>query len=375
VLLVFRDARPASGGLGTVVRDVANGLADRGHGVQVATVHAGNSGGDAFAGLDPRVMLTALSPLPPRKTGLAFGLAPGADRLVRARAGSVVHVYSCVPAYLHFAAMASALTRGCPLVWTPMTHPARKSAWTAYGVKGRLMAAFDLTVPRLARHVDAVVAATRAEARFFERLGCPRVLMGPPAVASRAPVPAGEAAEFRRRFGLDGRPLVLGVSARRDKRKGMGFCFESFDRLREQVPDAVLALTGTPGPGDPRRPGLRWLGRLSDDDLARAYRAADVVFVPSLYEAFSLVVIEAWQQARPVVVTDGVALAEVVRTGGGLVVPYGDAGRAASGLANLIRDGAAADRAGREGRAYVQSDYLLPTVLDRLESLYAELTL
>jgi glycosyltransferase involved in cell wall biosynthesis len=62
------------------------------------------------------------------------------------------------------------------------------------------------------------------------------------------------------------------------------------------------------------------LGHLQPPDLARVYRACDVLVQPSLYEGFGVPVIEAMACGLPVVCSDGGALLEVAG-GAALVVP------------------------------------------------------
>ena len=73
------------------------------------------------------------------------------------------------------------------------------------------MVAFDRWAPRLARFVDAVVAATDAEAAFFAELGARHVAVIPPGVPDVARRPAKARA---------GPPVVL-VVARDNRRKGL----------------------------------------------------------------------------------------------------------------------------------------------------------
>ena len=369
LLLVFREADPRTGGLGIDVADVARGMAARGHAVEVLTMRV--PGADA-PNLGPEVAVRALEPWLRRRPGVAFGLARGAGAVAR-RGRRIVHLYSCLPVHLHWAAAAAARRAGRPLVWTPMLHPGRRALWREHGLAGRAMAAWDAMAVRAAPRVDAVCAATRAEAELFRALGAPRVALVPSGVHAVPPTPDEEARGLRARLGLSGAPLVLCVAGRPDRRKGLDFAARTLAALHRRVPGAVLGVVGLPADTPlARMPGVMALGRLSLADLRAAYRAADAVLVPSRYEAFSRVVIEAWQQERPVVVTDRVGLAEAVRGGGGAVVPWGDAGAAAEALAAYLTDPARATRDGAQGAQLVAERYLVSHSLDRLEALYAE---
>jgi glycosyltransferase involved in cell wall biosynthesis len=335
-----------AGGLSIDVRNLADGLASRGHDVVVAR-RAGDAGSLAAR----------------------FGLQTGIGRVLRDNPGAVVHVFGSMPSYLTSAALAGARRRGHPVVWTPMFHPLRSRVWRR-SLLLRPMLAFDRLVPQAARFVDVVGAATDAEAAVFAKRA--RVEVLPPVVEPATVLPEGEASAFREATGVGSSPLVVVVASRNEPRKGLDFAADSFKRLRLEESAARLLLVGVAG--SPELPaGALSLGRVSDLDLARALRAADVVFVPSLFEAFSRVVIESWQQDTPVVVSDGVALAPVVEQVGGNAVPYGDTQAAASELGRLLRNRALAWAEGRAGRRIVEERYVLDVLLDRTEEIYEEL--
>jgi glycosyltransferase involved in cell wall biosynthesis len=66
---------------------------------------------------------------------------------------------------------------------------------------------------------------------------------------------------------------------------------------------------------------VRFLGKLTDEDLAAVYRGADVVVFASLYEGFGLPVIEAMACGAPVVTSNSCSLPEVAGGAAVLVDP------------------------------------------------------
>ena len=374
VLYVFRDARPSTGGLAIDIRNLAQNLTESGRRVGVVTVEPTQSAAGDFDELGPEIEVTKLRPRPFKQFANSFGLAPGAGRLVGEQSAAIVHVFSCLPVWAHFAAMAAARRDGRTLVWTPMLHPGRQLIWPDYGARGRAMRVFDSAAPRIARFVDAVAAATDDEARHFLRLGCKRVEVIPPSVHDESPVPTAEARAFRARLMLDSGPLILMVTGRDERRKGLAFGLEAFALLRRRIPRATLLLVGLPETTTDLPAGVRLAGRLSEADIGRAYRAADLAFVPSSYEAFSRVVIEAWQQERPVVVADRVGLAGTVDGhDAGKVVGYGDSAAAADALAALLTNDVLAHEAGKRGRALVERRYLVSATGEQMRALYDDL--
>jgi D-inositol-3-phosphate glycosyltransferase len=84
---------------------------------------------------------------------------------------------------------------------------------------------------------------------------------------------------------------------------------------------------------------FRFLGSLPQDQLPVYYSAADVVAVPSRYESFGLVAVEAMACGAPVVASRSGGLRFTVEDGfNGFLVPVGDASRLARALTRVLAD-------------------------------------
>lgn len=129
--------------------------------------------------------------------------------------------------------------------------------------------------------------------------------------------------------------------------KGLETLLRAFGDVRSHFPDARLVLTG---PGDPswafaRLGGgavapegveVRGVGALQD--VPRFYREAAVTVLPSLYEAFGLVLVESLASGTPVVCSRTAGgMAEIVdRPDVGRAVPYADVAALAGALREVI---------------------------------------
>ena len=84
-------------------------------------------------------------------------------------------------------------------------------------------------------------------------------------------------------------------------------------------------------------PNIRYLGRLTKDDLREVYRQADIMVLPTLCEGLAHVVLEALSFGLPVITTEASGAGDLVRPGeNGLIVPEGDADALASAIAYAI---------------------------------------
>jgi len=211
----------------------------------------------------------------------------------------------------------------------------------------------------VARRATVTLAASDDLVARARACGAPDVRLAPVA----APVPVGTG----RDPGL-GHPLVLAVG-RLHPQKG-------YDVLVDALPllgDAVVAVAGDGPLADElraRAPQVRWLGRR--DDVADLYAAADVVVLPSVWEARSLTAQEAMLAGRPLVATDVGAIRSLVGDGA-VLVPPGDAAALAVAVRRLLDDPNEAAALGARGQAVAATWPTEQDTVDQVADLYREL--
>jgi glycogen(starch) synthase len=98
-----------------------------------------------------------------------------------------------------------------------------------------------------------------------------------------------------------------------------------------------------------------FLGWVGDDKLHALYRVADLCIVPSIYEPFGIVALEAMASGCLCVVADTGGLREVVPADGtaGVRFPARDAGALRETLERVLADDAARAQVVAEARAHV----------------------
>jgi glycogen(starch) synthase len=132
--------------------------------------------------------------------------------------------------------------------------------------------------------------------------------------------PASDLGPLRARFARPDEPLLLAVG-RLVYEKGFQLALEALPQLIREVPGIRFVVAGS-GPHEAplreqaSRLGLlergTFLGWIGDDLLHSLYRIADLCVVPSIYEPFGLVALEAMASGCPCIVADTGGLREVV---------------------------------------------------------------
>jgi glycosyltransferase involved in cell wall biosynthesis len=187
----------------------------------------------------------------------------------------------------------------------------------------------------------------------------------------------------RRTEGDPSRRPTLGVVARLAPQKGHRVLFDALPAVRAVVPDVRARLVGHEelsttaelrAYADER--GVSDLIRFEGfrADIPRVMADLDVFVLPSLWEGFGLVLVEAMAAGRPVVASAVGPIPEIVEDGvTGLLVPPGDPAALADAIVRLLRDPDLAAAFGRAGRARVERELREDTMVERTEALYDEL--
>ena len=147
-----------------------------------------------------------------------------------------------------------------------------------------------------------------------------RVAVVPNGIDPSELVPVDDLASLRANFAEPHEKLVLLVG-RLVYEKGFQLALEALPRLIERVPGTrfIVAGSGT-AEEDLRRQASElgldahgtFVGWIGDDVLHSLYRIADLTVVPSIYEPFGLVALEAMASGSPCLVSDTGGLREVV---------------------------------------------------------------
>jgi glycosyltransferase involved in cell wall biosynthesis len=169
-------------------------------------------------------------------------------------------------------------------------------------------------------------------------------------------------AAVRQEFGLSADTLLIVASGRLDRSKGHMLLLDSFQQVRQQLPNVRLLICGTTTTRDGYDIKLR--RRAADlglgdtvifagfrQDMPAIYTGADVFCLPAESEPFGLVFLEAMAAGLPVVACRSGGVPEIVldeQTG--LMSDVGDVSALTANLLQLLTDKAFATKLGEAGR-------------------------
>lgn len=186
------------------------------------------------------------------------------------------------------------------------------------------------------------------------------------------------ARRLRQEYRLPAHAKVIGFVGQLDERKGIYYLLQAFEQVYRRHPEAVLLVVGE-GPlrewvvTTAAARGLASAVILTGfrDEVPAVMRSIDLLVLPSLWEGFGIVLIEAMAAGKPVVTTAVSSMPEIVlhnRTG--LLVPPGNVEALAEAMCALLEEPARARRMGRAGRARVEERFADRRMLRELEKLF-----
>jgi alpha-maltose-1-phosphate synthase len=160
-------------------------------------------------------------------------------------------------------------------------------------------------------------------------------------------------------------PAILFIG-RDFERKGGEVLLEAFELVRGELPEARLHIAGATRSFD--APGVTGHGKIaSRERLAELYRGARAFCLPSLYEPYGLVLVEAMAHGIPCVGSEVQSIPEILDRGGsGLLVPPGDVESLAGALLRLLTDAELASRLARTGPRWIADELTWDRVAERM---------
>jgi len=193
------------------------------------------------------------------------------------------------------------------------------------------------------------------------------------------------------RFKRDGPPHLIptGVSENRKvilyvgrivREKGIFTLLDAFEKLRKQGKDVSLVLVGEgPLKEDLAKEVLRrklndrvkLAGFVDEKKLVSLYNSSDAFVLPSHYEPFGMVALEAMASRVPVVVSDVGGLSEIVEDGiTGVKVPAANPSTLAEGILRVLEDRELSEQLKENAYRAVQERYRWDMIAEKTIEAY-----
>ena len=186
--------------------------------------------------------------------------------------------------------------------------------------------------------------------------------------AERAQAATAGRASLQAKLGLDtGRPVIV-FASKLQARKHCDDLIEAYARLMRTPGAAANAALVIVGDGEERAKlerqaaatgldGIRFCGFRNQSELPRFFDLATVFVLPSRHEPWGLIVNEAMNAARPVIVSDDVGCApDLIEDGvNGYVFPAGDVGALADALRRVLETPGTAEAMGQRAGERIRS--------------------
>ncbi|MFE9745497.1 glycosyltransferase family 4 protein [Saccharothrix saharensis] len=365
------------GGLGRHVHALAGHLAAQGHDVVVLCRQPAGTDAITHPTTDTEVDGVRLIRVAEDPTHLVFERDLVAWTLAMGhamtRAGSallagwrpdVVHAHDWLVTH---PAIALAEQCGAPLVATVhATEAGRHSGWLSQTLNQQVHSVEWWLANRADALITCSSAMRREVAHLFEVEPSTVTVLHNGIEPRRWRVRSSDVAAARAAHSPSGAPLLL-FFGRLEWEKGVQDLIAALPRIRRAHPGTRLVVAGTGTHRDwlvdqarkhKVRRAVDFAGHLSDRALAATLAAADAVVLPSRYEPFGIVALEAAAAGTPLVASTAGGLGEVVLDGvTGLSFAPGDVESLTDAVRSVLDDRPAAARRARAAKSRLATDF------------------
>lgn len=386
-----------TGGMNVYIRELAQELGRRGVHVDIFTRRSSPDEPQVDHGIGPNVRVIYLTAGPAQSLPPEEQFQYLSEFTARLIAFSTRHSIRYDLVYSHYwlsGWVAAKLKEAWGIPFVQMFH-------TLGQMKQRIITHDHLPVPdrrittetELMTKADALIAATHAEHTqlvWLYRANRRKIEIVPPGVNPERfhPLPRKI---IREQMRLPLEKCLLLFVGRIEPLKGVDTILHALAVLRDQEPEAVENLCFLIVGGDPKdthdsemtrliqltndlslNDQVCFLGAKEQTMLPSFYAAADAVLVPSDYESFGMVALEAMACGTPVIASEVGGLAYLIKDGEtGYLVPVRDAAAFAARIGTFVKDPHRSEQMGRRAAEHAKH-YAWSSIAERLLTLFSD---
>ena len=354
---------PAPGGAETVVKAYSEGLRDLGHDVEVVTTDLYTE--TPFVKKKMPSVVNGINVTRHKAYTVSgeahYVLAPGMVQSFLSKNADVIHTHS----YRYFQNHAGWIRerfQSTPWVITPHFHP----SWSMWGGSKRktLREFYDTVIGKgTLEAADLITCVSKHERDMLvSEIGLKedniKIIYNGINWADWSSVPNKEV--FRKQYPTISEKFVL-FAGRLATNKGLSDLISAMQLIDKKSVDLVItgADMGLGKQLEKEASGkgvtMHRLGHIDDETYRSVLSAAEMLVLPSEYEAFGIVLLEAAAAKTPVIGTNVGGIPEAMSPGNnGLIVEYNDVNNLAKSIAILLEDEKMSREMGKSGREWAK---------------------
>jgi len=383
-ILIASDLHyPTINGVATFSRNLAKGLAAKGHEVLVI---APSQVGKRYKEVDGNHVIVRTDSVPfPFYQNFRISLSPGREikKIIQDFDPDVIHIQMLLG--IGQAAMKYGNKFGIPIVSTNHAMPENLMD------NLRLLAPVSRPInymlksygARFHSKADYITMPTQSAIEMFDvgKITTPMAPVSNGIDLSRF-TPGEAPADVYERFSIPTDQPIISYVGRLDAEKHLPVLMRAFIRVKSVMPHVHLVIVGD----GTERPILQAMahdlgvsrdvtltGRVSDEDLVSLHKVGTVFCMPSPAELQSIATLEAMASGQPIVAVDAGALGELCQhERNGYLTEQDDDEMIAQGILAILEDPSLRDEMSKESLAIAQT-HDLETTLARFEQIYTDL--
>ncbi len=234
---------------------------------------------------------------------------------------------------------------------------------------------------KTARESDAVIALTEHEKEFFVEKEIPKDKIFVTGIGIHPEnYQKGDSVSFKAKYGISQDTKIVLFIGRIDEGKGVGLLLRSMENVWNRIPDVYLVLLGRSTEGTSkirevaRHKRVIILSDATEETKNDALSSSDFLVLPSIYESFGGVFLEAWAAGKPVIGCRTPAISCVIddMVDGLLVSPKEN--ELAEKILYLLENEAEARRMGEKGKQKVLRKYTWKIIAAKTLRIYEEVS-
>ncbi len=276
---------------------------------------------------------------------------PGLPEALREVDADLFHIGPLPYTNMMYAGLRAAEHHGVPAIATPCTHLGEEGNDE---VSRHYLRPYQID---LLNRCAKVFCMTKTEMQQLGSFGvtAEKIVTGYGIDLQR--VTGGNSEYLREKYSVDG-PVVLHLGMKAHE-KGSQTLVEAMKILWSQGSNAWLVMAGASlsafddwvANAAPNYPRFVNLPPFTDNEKRDLLASATVVAQPSRVESLGLVLMEAWANQKPVIAADIAVSRELItESGGGTLVPFGNARQLATQIESLLNDAGLRETMGTGGR-------------------------